>query len=222
MPRSQKSGRMTDEDLSDADDEHGQTSLSHSEQLFKDFQSRHIHLRLHGSRLPPDYTIALRRSANDKVKPHSGRPNSKRRRIDPTEPASLAKRRGAPADSGDEEDNAEQASVDLTSVDVALASESEQEDATIRANNAYTGATNTIGSIHQRYWFVTLDRKYSGFYKARSGPDVGRWIGPWEPFFVRGREVERCLVTGRLAEEVMEDEGVQNFVARKSWRPIME
>ena len=222
LPRPRKSGRMTDEEMSDADDEHARTTLSHSERLSKAFQSRHIHIRLHGSRLPSGYTIALRRSADDKIKPGSGRPTRKRRRADPTEAASLAKRRAAPiTDSETEEDNAEPASVDSTDVDIALASEDE-EDATIRANNAYTGATNSIGSVHQRHWFLTLDRRYSGFHKARSGAEDGRWIGPWEPFYVRGREVERSVVTGRLAEDVMEDEGIQKFVGRKMWRPILE
>ena len=101
------------------------------------------------------------------------------------------------------------------------------EDATIRANNAYPGAENIIGSIHQRNWLMTLDRKNSGFHKASGGSEAsaghgGRWVGRWEPFFVRGRDVERSVVTGRNADEVMEDEGVERFVGRKMWRPILE
>ena len=98
----------------------------------------------------------------------------------------------------------------------------DNEDSKIRASNAYTGAKNTIGSIHQRHWFLTLDRRSSGFHKARSGPDRGKWIGSWEPFYVLGRDHERSVVTGRNADEVMEDEGVDKFVGRKMWRPILE
>ena len=106
--------------------------------------------------------------------------------------------------------------------DAALASEADDEDAAIRSNNAYTGATNTIGSVHQRHWFLSLDRANSGFRKARSGPDAGRWIGEGEPFVVLGREAERSVVTGRSADEVMADEGVEQFYGRKMWRPITE
>lgn len=98
----------------------------------------------------------------------------------------------------------------------------EGEDATIRANNAYPGASNTIGSIHQRNWILTLDRKNSGFRRERSGTGRGRWVGGWEPFFVRGRDHERSVVTGRDADAVMADAGVERFVGRKMWRPILE
>jgi len=107
--------------------------------------------------------------------------------------------------------------------DDVMASEVEDKDAAIRSNNAYPGSSNTIGSVHQRKWFLTLDRKHSGFHKARQGSNQERWVGGWgEPFFVRGRDFERSVVTGRSADEVMSDEGVQGFVGRKMWRPIME
>lgn len=227
LPRPQKKARVTDDELSDAEDEYAADSHSHSERLFKAFHSRHIHLRLLGTRLPAGYTIAMRRSADDSLKAQSRKPKIKRRRMDPTKAAALAEQRSAPADSDTEADElddpqSETASVYSADVDAAPASEDEDEDATIRANNAYTGANNTIGSIHQRHWFLTLDRKHSGFHKARSGRDEGRWVGSWEPFYVRGRDVERSVVTGRSADEVMADEGVESFVGRKMWRPIME
>ena len=106
-------------------------------------------------------------------------------------------------------------------LDAANASE-DDEDANMRTNNAYSGASNTIGSVHQRHWFVTLDRPNSGFRKARTGSDAGRWVGDWEAFYVRGREHERSIVTGRNADEVMADEGVKKFIGRKMWRPITE
>jgi hypothetical protein len=104
---------------------------------------------------------------------------------------------------------------------IAMASEDE-EDASIRANNAYTGAENTIGSVHQRNWFLTLDRKNSGFRKAQHGTDEPRWVGEWEAFIVKGRDHEKSVVTGRQADDVMEDARVQKFVGRKLWRPIVE
>lgn len=39
----------------------------------------------------------------------------------------------------------------------------ENENERISRTNAYPGASNTIGSIHQRQWFLTLDRVSSGF-----------------------------------------------------------
>jgi hypothetical protein len=105
---------------------------------------------------------------------------------------------------------------------VANASEDEDESSTIRENNAYTGATNTIGSVHQRHWFISLDKVNSGFRKKG-----GEWVpdGPgtgFEGFYVRGAEVERSIVTGRLCAEVMEDEGVEGFKGRGKWRPVLE
>jgi hypothetical protein len=107
------------------------------------------------------------------------------------------------------------------------ANENKDEDATMRANNAYPGASNTIGSVHQRHWFITLDRPRSGFRKARTTgggdpDDAGTWRGEWEAFYVRGREHEHSIVTGRRADDIMADEGVKGFRARKMWRPITE
>lgn len=41
-------------------------------------------------------------------------------------------------------------------------------------------------------------------------------------FLVLGRDVERSIVTGRTAEEVMRDEGVEGFVGRKGWKGVVE
>ena len=54
-----------------------------------------------------------------------------------------------------------------------------------------------------------------------SGRELGG-LGGFEPFFVSGREVERSVVTGRLADEVLRDGGVEGYVARKGWRPVLE
>ncbi|RDI84931.1 hypothetical protein Vi05172_g5071 [Venturia inaequalis] len=96
----------------------------------------------------------------------------------------------------------------------------------IRLTNAYPGATNSIGSIHQRHWFLLLDKTNSGLTKAKTGPDEGKWISGsgkcFTPFCVHGAEVERSIITGRTSDEVLRDEGVEGFIARKRWRPIMD
>jgi hypothetical protein len=97
-----------------------------------------------------------------------------------------------------------------------------EEDAETRRTNAYPGSTNSIGSVHQRNWFLLLDRRSSGFRQKQSG-------GPWErdggngfdTFYVRGREYERSVVTGRLAAEVESDEGVHGYAGRAGWMGIM-
>lgn len=221
--------RTTDDELSDSGEDVAVPSLSESEKLFAGFQSRHLRLRLHGTRLPKAYTIGLRLpSANDRIG-QPKKPKRKRRRKEP--PKNYVRPAPPPTtDSEDEVDAGTSTGVntaidaidDAENEDAGGASEAEDEDATIRSNNAYTGASNTIGSVHQRHWFLSLDRKNSGFSKVRSGPDEGRWVGEWDPFFVFGRDMERSVVTGRNADEVMADEGVEKFIGRKMWRPITE
>lgn len=110
----------------------------------------------------------------------------------------------------------------------------EQEDEQVRLTNAYPGATNSIGSIHQRRWYLSMDRYASGFCPSRTENRSKGGRRTWtrrqetegllgfEPFYVMGRELERSVVTGRTADEVMEDEGVKGFVGRKGWRPVTE
>lgn len=43
----------------------------------------------------------------------------------------------------------------------------------------------------------------------------------FDPFYVRGPDVERSVVTGRLGSDVLSDEGVQGFRRRKGWRPVL-
>ncbi|KAI0099208.1 DNA polymerase ligase-domain-containing protein [Nemania sp. FL0031] len=127
----------------------------------------------------------------------------------------------------------------------------ELEDEEVRKTNAYPGATNSIGSVHQRRWYLSLDREASGFVKRRK---EGRAV--WEcmdvpsiatvggqqrakertnedeedaatprltfPFYVRGVEYERSVVTGRLGSEVLKDEGVVGYVGRKGWQAILK
>lgn len=112
----------------------------------------------------------------------------------------------------------------------------ELEDEEIRRTNAYPGASNTIGSIHQRKWYLSLDREACGFEERKEG---GRtvWRMPSAtdeeheegdamqrlsfPFYVRGVEHERSVVTARRAEDIMRDEGVGKFVRRKGWLPVL-
>lgn len=109
----------------------------------------------------------------------------------------------------------------------------DKTDYEIRINNAYPGSTNSIGSVHQRRWFITLDRPNSGFIDeagSRTGkkrwvrqqdPHTGKLMG-FEPFYVRGPEVERSVVTGRLGRDVLQDEKVEGFVPRRGWRAVLE
>jgi hypothetical protein len=224
LPRKAEMKAMTDDESSDAEAEHATDARSDSERLFSAFQDRHIRLRLHGKRLPQNYTIGLRLPSKNDRAGQPRKPKSKRRRLDP----SAARNRSTSTLTDSEADEnlpiPESRSVDETEPanDAAANASDKEEDVTIRSNNAYPGAINSIGSVHQRHWFLSLDRRRSGFTKARSGADQGGWVGPWEPFFVRGRDCERSVVTGRSADEVMEDEVVEKFVGRKMWRAVLE
>jgi hypothetical protein len=127
----------------------------------------------------------------------------------------------------DKEDNGER---DIHGAHSASESESEHiKDTQTRLTNAYPGAVNSIGSIHQRRWFITLDRANSGFVrdakskiwkrKLQSSPDQGT-LG-FEPFYVRGPEFERSVVTGRTGNDVLKDENVDEFTPRRGWRAVL-
>jgi hypothetical protein len=112
----------------------------------------------------------------------------------------------------------------------------ELEDEEVRRTNSYPGASNTIGSIHQRRWYLSLDRPACGFLEKRTN---GRSI--WElqnsretkdektdngrlsyPFYVRGSDHEQSVVTGRQGGNILKDEGVDKFVQRKGWKPVFK
>ncbi|KAI5927260.1 DNA polymerase ligase-domain-containing protein [Camillea tinctor] len=170
--------------LHDDDDPPEQSNLARA------FRARKIRLRLRGARLPDPYVINLRLPAG------AATPT-------PTPTTTRRAARGRSTQRGDSSEG--------------------QEQARVRATNAYAGATNSIGSVHQRRWFVSLDRAGSGFARRkgegkvvweRDGGD-GKGGGEGEegsrmayPFYVRGVEVERSVVTGRLGAEVLRDEGV--------------
>lgn len=188
-----------------------------NEKLTEAFKSRHIRLRLHGTRLPKDYTITLRLPSNNDV---SKKPAARRRKSRPTVGAH---RPSHTSDSDDAAPATPLATADQSGNEEDLDTDTD-EDAQTRADNAYPGSTNSIGSIHQRRWFVLLDRQSSGFECI-----AGRWsrrllpngdLGGFEPFIVRGRDYERSVVTGRLAREVECDEGCEAYIGRGGWKSI--
>ena len=180
-----------------------------NEKLIDSFKTRHTRLRLHGTRLPKDYTITLRLPSNNDIPKLSKRRRSKRSKHRPvnystdsdSETTSLPRHRPQ----NDEHDN--------------LDTDSE-EDTSTRLNNAYPGSTNSIGSIHQRRWFMMLDRHSSGFVRDQNGKWERDGDRGFDPFFVRGKEVERSIVTGRLAADVEADEGMEGYRGRSGWTGI--
>ncbi|KAF2476326.1 uncharacterized protein BDR25DRAFT_349421 [Lindgomyces ingoldianus] len=81
-----------------------------------------------------------------------------------------------------------------------------EEDTITRLNNAYSGASNNIGSIHQRRGFV-LEK---GMWRVEGD-------GGFEPFYARRRNFERSIVTGRLAREVESNKGFERFAGWMGW-----
>ncbi|KAH9863428.1 hypothetical protein IAQ61_009706 [Plenodomus lingam] len=194
-----------------------------NDKLISAFQSKYIRLRLHGTHLPPSYTIILRlpststTSAPHHRKPHTTDPQTTANTLFPhhSQPAPL------------KQDPEALSTAPNNTLDTSTDSDTQQTTQT-RTTNAYPGATNSIGSVHQRHWFLQLDRRSSGFVleKGACGEGKGRWVrsgdgGGFEAFFVGGREVERSVVTGRLARDVEGDEGVGGFVGRRGWRGVV-
>ena len=185
-------------------------------------EQRKIRLRLHGTRLPPNYTIILRMDKT--TQPATATPSTtprKRRRRTQSKPSQM--RDTTPGLSASPEPTDAQ----------EMNTEADETDYQIRLNNAYPGSINSIGSVHQRRWFITLDRQNSGFTDIPgSGPGKKQWIRRqedtkadpvgFEPFYVRGPEAERSVVTGRLAKDVLADEEVEGFVPRRGWRPVLD
>ncbi|KAI1103455.1 hypothetical protein F4804DRAFT_333318 [Jackrogersella minutella] len=107
----------------------------------------------------------------------------------------------------------------------------QRADAEVRRTNAYAGAKNSVGSVHQRRWYLSLDREACGFARRRGRTvwELGRGPVGEEgekerlrfPFYVRGVEVERSVVTGRSGAEVLRDGGVKGYVGRKGWRAVL-
>ncbi|KAF2786174.1 hypothetical protein K505DRAFT_412094 [Melanomma pulvis-pyrius CBS 109.77] len=212
---------QTTDDESDADIPFNSADLTadtkhENEKLIEAFQGRYIRLRLQGTRLPENYTISLRLpSANDISNPHQvRRRRTKSPKRKPVQYFTDSESEGGPTSLGKEEEGQDMVTDD-------------EEDFSTRVNNAYPGSTNSIGSKHQRRWFMSLDRQSSGFVQNKSGAEQGKWSrseegGGFEAFYIRGREFERSVVTGRLAAEVEADEGVEGYVGRAGWMGITE
>ncbi|KND91229.1 hypothetical protein TOPH_03986 [Tolypocladium ophioglossoides CBS 100239] len=220
------------------------------------FRNRKIRLRLHGARLPDPYVLNLRLTKSEDA---SGRakslctPRARRRRGRAAEPA--------PPETSDPEDDDEVWDVedhddkhvvpagevpDPTAEVSALERElPELGDEQVRRTNAYPGASNSIGSVHQRRWYLSLDRPACGFVEEKRGgrtvwelsdSEKGNVDGPGSdtptqgkaaasrlkfPFYVRGPEHEHSVVTGRRGEDILRDEGVTGFVRRMGWAPVL-
>lgn len=186
-----------------------------NERLIDAFQNHRIRIRLHGTRLPDNYTVTMRLSSTDNT---SGACSLHRKRRWKSElhATSIA------TDSEQEADMQLQPK-DLPQKSTEPIDTDDEESALTRLDNAYPGAANSIGSLHQRHWFMLLDRTSSGF--VRDDSNGGKWRrdcdSGFEPFYVRGRDMERSVVTGRLAAEVEHDEGIEGFVGRRGWRGIL-
>ena len=138
-----------------------------------------MRLRLHGTRLPHGYTIVMRLAPYSNL--NETRPSLRRRHR-----ARSRRRRGPsyPRNAPREDRNTSSSDADIESSSAPApatssaarrrAASAEAEDAQTRLTNAYPGASNTIGSVHQRQWFITLDRANSGFVHSSSSTEPSR------------------------------------------------
>lgn len=236
LPYHENIEQVTDDELSGDSDGYSSPSLdlSDTEKLHAAFRNRKIRIRLHGTRLPSGYTLSIRLLTSENRHEQPAKPSRKRRR------KAFANRPIAQETppSSDPDDNEEVPDAHPNSMEVSVSALereiAEQEDERVHLTNSYPGATNSIGSIHQRRWYLSIDRYASGFCllrtENRSKGDMRVWtrrkegerLQGFKPFFVMGRDLERSVVTGRTADELMADEGVQDFVGRKGWRPVTE
>ncbi|OAP61774.1 hypothetical protein AYL99_03977 [Fonsecaea erecta] len=218
---------------SDSDVPCKEKAESEPSKLHRAFQNRKIKLRLHGTRLPRNYTLSLRLTHDNNRVVQPAAPAFKRRKRNKQNPTGPARRKSQPEHSDTTESErpisplgegssdsdfdrrssrrspkfqrsvssllrtaspprpkrsnsvaAEQyheptpattpQTINPVYVDQAdtrsaapkppnLPTEEFDEEAVIRRNNAYPGATNSINSIHQRRWFLSLDRAACGF-----------------------------------------------------------
>lgn len=242
-------------------DRSGWAALTQQQKLARAFANRKIRLKLNGTRLPRTYVLNIRLTQVEDVAGRAkaantgNKPRRRRRRGAGAQAKPTPKPTGPDtSDSGDDDDDddgeplrreekaedeeeyndgaARQSAVGLSEMEKELR---ELEDEEVRRTNSYVGAVNTIGSVHQRKWYLSLEREACGFVKGKRDGRV--W---WErkdeqadkiededenklkwPFYVRGPEYERSVVTGRLGKDVLKDEGVEGYIGRKGWRPIL-
>ncbi|KAI1743193.1 DNA polymerase ligase-domain-containing protein [Xylaria scruposa] len=267
LPAEKKS--PLDDSQSSTDEDSCSPQLTEQQKLHQAFSARKIRLQLHGARLPSPYVLNLRLTREEDAagRTRSTRtPKTRRRRGAPTAGSGrLTRSRGkkvveyATSSDSESDDDVVHAPTGQTKGDEKNISATERElreleDEEVRRTNAYPGAINSIGSVHQRRWYLSLDREASGFVKRRR---EGRVV--WEsadahsegaagvrrkavrgrneknsnqdeattsrlayPFYVRGVEHERSVVTGRLGSEVLKDEGVVGYIGRKGWQAVLK
>lgn len=285
--RSSSSNALADSSASDSDAE-DVNGESEPQKLHRAFQARKIKLRLHGTKLPPNYTIALRLTAENNRLGQPPPPSFKRRQRD-----NSAMARKQDADTSDSSQSSSQDSQDERiledrspraphlkqsvsslhrlaspparkrsaeevdhhaykkkqkkedSITTTQASSSGPKpapalsaDEQIRLQNAYRGATNSINSIHQRKWFLSLDRCACGFTQSKDSKtgqkvwqrrrrhrvdaDEDEEDAVFKKFHVLGREHETSILTGRKAADIARDEGLIGYRPRGGWRGITE
>ncbi|KAF3057337.1 hypothetical protein GL218_06006 [Daldinia childiae] len=254
LPSRENSRRTNWNSQSDEEDE--SPGLTEQDKLHQAFQKRKIRIRLNGTCLPNNYVLNLRLTKEEDV---AGRaknkrtPSRRRRRGAPAQGRSSARGKGkgkavepetsSDSDSGGEPAGNEESEIvnapaeeaDLEAVSAMEREIRELEDEQVRRTNAYSGAENSIGSVYQRRWYLSLDREACGFVKRRRAGrmiweakdvDKGKYVNEHGnrltfPFYVRGIEVERSVVTGRTGADVLKDEGVVGHAGRKGWRPVL-
>ena len=251
--------RDSDSDISQYEDASEQI-LTEQHKLHQAFSQRKMRLRLHGTRLPPWYTISLRLTTENNRLEQPPPPSRKRKRDASKIARKLSRRSTSSSSASDTDTSADMGPFGGGTLKRSLSSltrhetppprnsksveplpssgadpggsdhEAEDQEA-IRKTNAYPGAINDIGSIHQRKWFLSMDRLASGFVPTKDLNGNRKWtrkavndgrLRGFEKFQVLGRDVERSVVTGRLASEILDDEHVVGFVPRGLWRGVTE
>jgi hypothetical protein len=133
--------------------------------LVEAFGRKKIRIRLHGARLPRGYTLNMCVAPDSKHTPEPKAPVRKRRRVNPAVLKGVEL--GDTASEGEESDAALSVYDVVWDSEAALQQERRaEEDEEVRRVNAYPGAGNSLGSVYQRKWYLSLDRLGSGFYKA--------------------------------------------------------
>ena len=232
----------TETDDTDDDMETGKPEPSEITKLCEGFQNRKLRLRLDGTRLPSGYTILLRMSSENFRSEQPKRPSRRRRQKipKPETPQYASSDSETPLTNATVSRHRHIESIHRTaspSINSRDPNGEEQvapyeESELVRLTNASPGATNSVRSVHQRKWYLSMDRKASGFSLVRDH-DTGakKWarrrrsdgsLAGFEGFGVLGRDSERSMVTGRLAKDILEDEKVEGYVPRCFWRPVTE
>ena len=174
-------------------------------------------------------TLRLASFDNHAERADAHTPRKRRRRRGPASERSNDRHATPEARDSDGRDDADAAADAHADADAAARTEAEAR-ATRDTNTYPGGARNTIGSRHQRRWFVSLDRagcglqrRWRGRRRINGGDGDDDVRDPaYTPFVVRGANHETSVVTGRRAADVLADEGVTNYIGRRGWRPVLE